>query len=97
MHLLRKRKHSVEGDDLAVVKSCGAADISENLMRYHTHKLKVKRLVAVDKRLEGAVKTAVVRNEFPVFHITRLAVLLVVAGYDKLRSANLAADVFPKP
>ena len=50
MHLLRKRKHSVEGDDLAVVKSCGAADISENLMRYHTHKLKVKLEIRFGRR-----------------------------------------------
>ena len=70
----------------AVVKDTFAGDIAENLVRNHAHDFEVERLVTVDERMEGAVETSVVGDEFPVFHIARFT--LFIAGDDKLGAAD---------
>lgn len=56
-------------------------------MGNHAKELEIDGLAAIDERMEGAIESAVIGDEFPVFHIARLA--FFVAGDDKFHPADL--------
>lgn len=59
MHTLRKHKLIFNFDFCAVIKDCRAAHFAENLVRQHTHKLNIKRSLAVYNRIKFHFKSAV--------------------------------------